>query len=109
MTDEQIIELMARAMWGECDRFGYETDEPVSYGSKDDDFDIDRELVRDEATAALTALRSAGMAVVPREPTGEQVDVMASNIRGAGFSGDGYLLARVVYRVMINTAEGKTE
>ena len=35
--------------------------------------------------------------ILPRDPSAEQVDGLASRIRGAGFSGDSYLLARVCF------------
>jgi hypothetical protein len=61
MTRKQIIETMARAMVSAEYERNPNHSTRVSYH-------------RDDAAAALSALESAGMVVVPREPTEAMVD-----------------------------------
>lgn len=55
------------------------------------------EIERLRAIPGLSDVIDGKAVIVPRDPSAEQVDGLASRIRGAGFSGDSYMLARVCF------------
>lgn len=107
MTDEQIIELMARAI---CDNDHKGGDFGMTGADAWEEWNA-REVYTDRAAAALTALRSAGMAVVPREPTEAMKDAIVDAAQIYDEWGVNKFVSNPmdVYRAMIKTAEGKTE
>lgn len=60
-----------------------------------------------EMAAILTALRSAGLAIVPREPDIKTIAAGRNMLAGVAAGRLGRELARDVYDAMIATAEGK--
>ena len=66
-------------------------------------------LARSYADVALAAIEAAGAVVVPRDLSGSMVDEVASNIRGAGYSGDSYLLSRVIWSVGLRASPYRRE
>jgi hypothetical protein len=97
MNREALIEAMARAL---C-----EAQQPSGAWDRNrDDGGAYHNIFRHEAEAVLAAIEAAGAVIVPRDATAKQIDEMASSIRGAGFSGDSYLLARVVWNVALRAS-----
>ena len=69
MTRDELIEVMARAIWK--DDYGAMLYEAREYSGQPNGESAWREVewMREAATAALTAIEAAGMRVVPVEPT----------------------------------------
>jgi hypothetical protein len=103
MTRDQIIETMARAM---CEREGYEPEtEYLGTG---------KPLWRcfePEATAALSALEAAGLAVVPTDATEEQLEAAIAAMRKPRMRlnytpADDRVTLCVAYKAMTTAAQG---
>ena len=66
---------------------------------------LDMDGLKSDMEAAYAAIEAAGMKLVSKELSATQVSVGSRKARAEGFSGDSYLLAREVYRVMFAAAE----
>jgi hypothetical protein len=71
MTDEQLIEVMAIAIYRSKGYFYDDNVEMFDPYPWDDADEIIKQTCRADATAALSAIKAAGLAVVPVEPTRE--------------------------------------
>jgi len=81
MTRDELIEMMARAIW-ECtdDEVGWEA--TLSLARTGDAYMNGQvDFVRSQATAALTAIEAAGYAVAPKQATTAPLDLFGEPIR----------------------------
>ena len=92
---DEVVEVMARAMFKTQPR----VDKKKDYWAEYPDDDEEKQVYRNDARVALSALNAAGWAVVPREATGDMLDVVTRRfpkVRGAFMA---------IWRAMLSAGE----